>query len=214
MALLESDVPVRAVVTTDPETANALENDVRAKILDMLADEEMTIEEIHAELQRRDEDKAETTVRHHVNVLTDADMVEIARLEEAGGGTRKYYESNTRVFSYDLPEDSEQTLSAPQEHTIEELRTLLESLYETHGDDIESVAEEMKPCEYCATQHYEEFILRELLDRALLELGERSVEEFSNDELLVVLGRTVLAGLHLLGDRLDVVPVHLVEGLE
>jgi len=172
MAPLESDVAIREVVTTDPETANALENDVRAKILDMLADEAMPVEEIHAELQRRDEDKAETTVRHHVNVLTDAGMVEIARLEEAGGGTRKYYKSNTRVFSYELPGDSDQTLSAAQEHTVEELRTLLESLYETHGDDIESVAEEMKPCEYCTTQHYEEFILRELLDRALLELGE------------------------------------------
>jgi len=33
--------------------AKALENDVRAKILDMLADEEMTIEGIHKELQRR-----------------------------------------------------------------------------------------------------------------------------------------------------------------
>jgi len=103
MALLKSDVPIREVVTTDPEKAKALENDVRAKIIDMLADEEMTIEGIHEELQRRGEDKAETTVRHHVNVLKDAGMVEIARLEEAGGGTRKYYKSNTRMFSYDLP---------------------------------------------------------------------------------------------------------------
>ena len=172
MALLESDMPIREVVTTDPEKAKALENDVRAKILDMLADEEMTIEEIHAELQRRGEDKAETTVRHHVNVLKDAGMVEIACLEEAGGGTRKYYKSNTRVFSYDLPEDSEQTLSAAQDHTSSELQTLLESLYEAHGDDIEAVAEEMKPCEYCATQHYEEFIVREVLNRALLDLNE------------------------------------------
>jgi len=172
MALLESDVPIREVVTTDPEKAKALENDVRAKILDMLADEEMTIEEIHAELQRRGEEKAETTVRHHVNVLKDADMVEIARLEEAGGGTRKYYKSNTRVFSYDLPENSDQTLSAAQDHMTEELQALLKSLYEAHGKEIETVAEEMKPCEYCATQHYEEFIVRELLNRALLDLSE------------------------------------------
>jgi len=46
MALLKSDVPIREVVTTDPEKAKALENDVRAKIIDMLADEEMTIEGI------------------------------------------------------------------------------------------------------------------------------------------------------------------------
>lgn len=63
----------------------------------------MTIEEIHEELERRGEEKAETTVYHHVNVLKDAGMVEISRLEEADGGTRKYYRSNTQVFSYTLP---------------------------------------------------------------------------------------------------------------
>jgi len=43
--------------------------------------------------------------------------------------------------------------------------------------EIEAVAREMKPCEYCETQHYEEFILRELLDRALIELGETGALE-------------------------------------
>ena len=172
MALLESDVPIREVVTTDPEKAKALENDVRAKILDMLAEEEMMIEEIHEELQRRGEDKAETTVRHHVNVLQDAGMVEIARLEEAGGGTRKYYKSNTRVFSYDLPEKADEALAGAQATATEELESLVETLFEEHGDEIEAVAREMKPCEYCETQHYEEFVLRELLNRALIDLSE------------------------------------------
>jgi len=171
MALLKSDVPIREVVTTDPEKAKALENDVRAKIIDMLADEEMTIEGIHEELQRRGEDKAETTVRHHVNVLKDAGMVEIARLEEAGGGTRKYYKSNTRMFSYDLPGQRPDTQRGAGTHNRGAANTTRVP-YETHGDDIELVAEEMKPCEYCGTQHYEEFIIRELLNRALLELGE------------------------------------------
>lgn len=172
MALLESDVPIRNVVTTDPQTAKALDNDVRAKILDIVADDPRTIEEIQAELARRDAEKAETTVRHHVNVLKDADMVEIARLEEAGGGTRKYYKSNTRVFSYELPGNSDELLAAAQERTAEELVSLVETVYSEYGDDIEAVATEMKPCEYCETQRYEEFILRELLNRALVELGE------------------------------------------
>lgn len=172
MALLESDVPIREVVTTDPEKAKALENDVRAKILDMLVDDEMTIEAIHEELARRGEEKAETTVRHHVNVLKDADMVEIARLEEAGGGTRKYYKSNTRIFSYDFPDNADETLSSAQMTATEELASLVETLYAEHGDEIEAVAREMKPCEYCETQHYEEFILRELLNRSLIELSE------------------------------------------
>jgi DNA-binding transcriptional ArsR family regulator len=177
MALLESDVPIREVVTTDPEKAKAIENDVRAKVLDMLADEEMTIEEIHGELQRRSEEKAETTVRHHVNVLKDVGMVEIARLEEAGGGTRKYYRSNTRVFSYDLPEEADETLAGAQTTATEALASLVETLYAEHGEEIEAVAEEMKPCEYCEAQHYEESILRELLDRALVRLGESGALE-------------------------------------
>lgn len=172
MALLESDVPIREVVTTDPEKAKALENDVRAKIVDMLVAEAMTIQEIRQELARRGSEKAETTVRHHVNVLKDVGMVEIARLEEAGGGTRKYYRSNTRIFSYDLPDGSADTLAPAQATVSEELTGLVETLYAEHGDAIETVAREMKPCEYCETQHYEEFIVRELLDRALIESSE------------------------------------------
>ncbi len=172
MSLLETDVPVRNVITTAPEKAKALENDVRAKILDMLADQEMTISEIHEELKRRGEEKVETTVRHHVNVLKDAGLVEIARLEDASGGTLKYYKSNTRVFAYDLPEGSDEELTGAQETAREGVVSLVEQLYREHGEAIEGVAREMKPCEYCETQHYEEFIVRELLNRALTEISE------------------------------------------
>lgn len=172
MALLEEDVPIKNVITTDPTKAQALENDVRAKILDMLADEEMTIEAIHEELTRRHEEKAETTVRHHVNVLKDAGMVELARLEEAGGGTRKYYKSNTRIFSYDLPEDADITLASGSALVHDDLKTLIERVLDEHGDEIDSVAQEMKPCEYCNTQHYKEFIIRELISQALIDLSE------------------------------------------
>lgn len=172
MSLYEADVNVENVITTDPGKAKALENDVRAKILDMLADEALTIEGIHAELERRGEEKAETTVRHHVDVLRDAGMVEIARLEEAGGGTLKYYRSNTRVFSYDLPEDADDHLDEAADRTREELSEVVEALLAEYGDDIEAVATEMKPCEYCSTQRYEEYILRELVNRVLTDLSE------------------------------------------
>jgi len=180
MSLLETEVPIRDVITTDPEKAKALENDVRAKILDMLADEELTIEKIHTELERRGEAKAETTVRHHVNVLKDADMVELARLEEAGGGTQKYYKSNTRVFSYDLPDDADEILEGAFTQIRGDLETVLDDVLDEHGDEIEAVAREMKPCEYCDTQHYEEFILRELVNRSLTDIVENgNLDDFS-----------------------------------
>jgi DNA-binding transcriptional ArsR family regulator len=182
MSLLEADVPIQDVITTDPEKAKALENDTRAKVLDMLAEEEMTIEEIHAELERRGDEKAETTVRHHVNVLKEADMVELARLEEAGGATQKHYKSNTRVFSYDLPEGFDDSLDDAMACTREGLVDLIDHLFENHGDEIRIVAREMKPCEYCDTQHYEEFILRELVNRALTDLVEDGdVDDFPGE---------------------------------
>lgn len=172
MSLYTADVTVENVITTDPEKAKALENDVRAKIVDMLADEEMTIEEIHAELARRGEEKAETTVRHHVNVLKDAGIVELSRLEEAGGGTRKYYQSNTRVFSYELPDDAETPLTEMAATARDEFQDSVATVVDQHGDEIEAIAKGMKPCEYCSTEHYEEYILRELLNRTLTELSE------------------------------------------
>lgn len=172
MSLLETDVPVRNVITTDLNKAKALENDVRAKILDMLVEEELTIEGIHSELKRRGDEKAETTVRHHVNVLKDAGMVELSRLEEAGGGTLKYYRSNTRVFSYELPEGAEEGLAPAMDATRSELGGVIERLLDEHGEEIRATAREMKPCEYCETQHYEEFIIRELVNRALTDLSE------------------------------------------
>jgi DNA-binding transcriptional ArsR family regulator len=172
MSLYATDVNVENVITTDPEKAKALENDLRAKVVDMLADEEMTVEAIRDELARRGEEKAETTVRHHVNVLKDAGIVELSRLEEAGGGTRKYYRSNTRVFSYDLPDESESLLADIAPTAREELRDTVSTVVAEHGDDIEALATEMKPCEYCSTEHYEEYVLRELLNRALTGLSE------------------------------------------
>lgn len=172
MSLLETDVPIQNVITTDPDRAKALENTARAKILDMLADEELTIEEITEELARRGDEKATTTVRHHVNVLKDADMIELSRLEDAGGGTQKFYRSNTRVFSYDLPESADETLSNAAQSFQKELASVIAEIYSEHGDEIAATATEMKPCEYCETQHYEEFILRELLNNALTDLSE------------------------------------------
>jgi DNA-binding transcriptional ArsR family regulator len=172
MSLLQTDVPIRDVITTDPEKAKALDNTARAKILDMLAGDEMTIEGITDELARRGEGKAKTTVRHHVNVLKDAGMVELSRLEDAGGGTQKFYRSNTRVFSYDLPESAEATLSDVELSFREEIASLIADLHTEHGDEIAAAATEMKPCDYCETQHYEEFILRELMNRTLTGLSE------------------------------------------
>lgn len=172
MALLEEEVPIRNVITIDPTEAKALENDIRAKILSMLTDEALTIEEIHEELRHRHEAKAETTIRHHVNVLKDAGLIELARLEGAGGGTRKYYKSNTRLFSYDFPDDADTMLADASALAQRDIAALVERMFNEHGNAIEAVAENMDPYDYSSTQYYREFIVRELVTQALTDLSE------------------------------------------
>jgi predicted RNase H-like HicB family nuclease len=46
---------------------------------------------------------------------------------------------NTRVFSYDLPEDGGETLAAAQTAATEGLGTLVETLYAEHGEELEAV---------------------------------------------------------------------------
>ena len=50
--------------------------------------------------------------------------------------------------------------------------------------EIEAVAHGTKPCKDCETQHYEELVLRELLDRALVELDETGAleEAFASED--------------------------------
>ena len=80
--------------------------------------------------------------------------------------------SNTRVFSYELPKSAEEKLAPAMDTTRSELGAVIHWLFEEHGEEIESVARETQPCEYCETQRYGEFVVRELINRGLTDLSE------------------------------------------
>lgn len=61
----------------------------------------MSAEQITKELIRLGHKKATTTVRHHIEVLKKAGLIEIAKIDEARGGIIKYYSPTTRVVDYD-----------------------------------------------------------------------------------------------------------------
>jgi DNA-binding transcriptional ArsR family regulator len=169
---VERDVSVRRVHATDPARAGALEDGTRARILNMVADEAMPVAAIVRELRRGGREKAETTVRHHVNVLREAGLVEVVRLEGASGGTRKYYRSTARIYSYELPEDADDTLAPAIDGVTDVMDTLIATILAEYGEEIDSVAREMEPCEYCSRQRYREFVVREILERSLGRLSK------------------------------------------
>lgn len=162
----ESDVQLRDVAVQDPAMSTAVDEPVRAMILDMLADEPMSAGEVDAELTSRGFDRTENTIRHHINTLRDAGLVEVVRYEEGRGGTTKYYGATTMVLSYTLPDGTDDALEELVEAARPEVERLLETLTDEHAAAVDELVGEMDPCEHCRTQKYETFVLLTVLRRA------------------------------------------------
>lgn len=168
MSEFTADVQLKDIAVRDTNISDAVDEPFRAMILDMLVDVAMTVSEIHEELGDRGFDRTENTIRHHVNELRDAGLIEVARLEERRGGTSKYYRANTIVLSYRLPDGSEEIIdgmAARVEPLVGEIVSQLRSEYE---DDLQKIAAEMIPCDHCKTQKYETYLLLTALRRAFV----------------------------------------------
>lgn len=169
MTEFTTDVGLEDVAIRDPAISSAVDEPSRAMILDMLAESEMTIAEISGELANRGYDRTENTVRHHVNELRDAGLVDVARLEERRGGTTKHYRANTIVLSYQLPDGALEDLRPLIDAATPQVSKIASELRTEYGDVLDSIGAEMAPCEHCRTQKYETYLLLTVLRRALIE---------------------------------------------
>ena len=59
------------------ETARAIEDQARAKILKILYHKQLSAEQIHEELKKTGYNKALTTIRHHLDILKISGLIEI-----------------------------------------------------------------------------------------------------------------------------------------
>ena len=168
MSDFTSDVKLKDIAVRDTNVSAAVDEPFRAMILDMLADDAMTVREIHEELENRGFDRTENTIRHHVNELRDAGLVEIARLEERRGGTSKYYRANTIVLSYTLPEGADEVIDMMVERIEPDVGTLVSRLHSEYADELDRIASEMAPCQHCRTQKYDRYLLFTVLRRAFV----------------------------------------------
>lgn len=168
MTEFTTDVSLEDIVVRDPVVSSTVDEPARAMILDMLTEREMRIRDIHEELADRGYERTENAVRHHVNELRDAGLVEVARLEECRGGTTKYYRANTIVLSYVLPEGSTETIEPLVDAAEPAVSELVSELEAEYGDIINELADEMAPCGHCRNQKYETYLLLTVLRRAFV----------------------------------------------
>lgn len=169
MTEFTSDVTVDDVAVRDTNVSNAVDEPIRAMILDMLAEAELSVAELDEELAARGYDRTRNTVRHHVNELRDAGLVEVARLEERSGGTTKYYRANTIVLSYAVPESRRADVERMADSVAPDVADLVADLEGEYGETIDRIVDEMAPCEHCRNQKYETYLLLTIFRRAFVE---------------------------------------------
>ena len=179
-AFFEKEVKLKGVTTIGYQSAHALNDPVRIKILEILSHKQMTTEEIAKILRRSGHKKATTTIRHHLDILKSAGLIEVSKMVEARGAARKYYMSTLRAFTYNVPnlEKHSKLIENISSRLLKVLRNVHEDgkfITEVSGKD---------SCSLCKGDHYKEYVAIEIVNNALA----RTLE--SKEYAMIIRGNT------------------------
>ncbi|MFB6113031.1 MAG: ArsR/SmtB family transcription factor [Halodesulfurarchaeum sp.] len=169
--------PLEDIAVRDTRVSDAIDEPMRAMILDILTGEALTASDVHERLGDRGVNRTENTVRHHINELRDAGLVDVVRFEEGRGGTTKYYAANTTVLSYSLPDSADATVQEMIERIRPHVDAALDTLHSEFDDDIAQITGQMQPCEHCRTQKYETYVLLTVLRRAFVKAHQERIAD-------------------------------------
>lgn len=161
--LFENEVKLKGVTTLGHQSAHALNDPVRIKILEILSHKQMTTEEMYKILRRTGHKKAMTTIRHHLDTLKSAGLIEVTKMVEVRGAVRKYYMPTLRAFSYNVPNLEKQ--SKLIEDASSRLVKVLKSIFEDENFATEINGKDN--CNLCKGDHYKEYVAFEILNTAL-----------------------------------------------
>ncbi|HEU5220549.1 MAG TPA: winged helix-turn-helix domain-containing protein, partial [Candidatus Nitrosotalea sp.] len=109
--LLQKELKISKILSTNADQAKALDDTARIKILQILYHKQLATEQIVDELNKMGYKKATTTIRHHIDVLKNAGLIEIVKMEEVRGAVMKYYGTSVRVMGTKLPANFESEFS-------------------------------------------------------------------------------------------------------
>jgi len=143
--VFEKPVKQVAVLITDAGKARAIGDPIRSAILHILSKKEGSVADIKAELDKKGIDIAPTTVRHHLDILKKAGLVELTRLVDSRGGMLKYYASNVRLIGHKAPEDFGETLKRAIDEAGEGILEILKKTVKNHEKALRDTAKSPSP---------------------------------------------------------------------
>ena len=107
--------------------------------------------------------KALTTVRHHLEILKESGLIEIAKIEESRGAITKYYSTSTKLLDFQTPDDFESTYSKIIDNTSTKIEKILKGLTPKT-----SKTKGKKSAEYS------QYLVMEIMNRAMTNVFENS----------------------------------------
>ena len=173
--LLQKEIKINKILSTNADQAKALDDTARIKILQILYHKQLATEQIVEELNKIGYKKATTTIRHHIDVLKNAGLIEIVKMEEVRGAVMKYYGTSVRVMGTKLPANFETEFSKTIADTSVRLEKVIKNIVENAGSKIKKKNSKNASSE----SNYEEHIMMEIVNRAMAKVFE------NNGQLLV-----------------------------
>jgi DNA-binding transcriptional ArsR family regulator len=168
--LLQKELKISKILSTNADQAKALDDTARIKILQILYHKQLATEQIVEELNKIGYKKATTTIRHHIDVLKNAGLIEIVKMEEVRGAVMKYYGTSVRVMGTKLPVNFEIEFSKTIAETTIRLEKVIKNIVENAGSKIKKKHSKNVSAEL----NYEEQIMMEIVNRAMAKVFENN----------------------------------------
>lgn len=141
--------------------AKGLSDPNRIKILDLLYHKELTTHEILISLKKSNYRIAETTLRHHINVLRKSRMIKISKTSEVNGIIVKHYKATIKTLLInDFPIE---TITSDNYSIIQLLYPkfykIINELFINKRELISKISKSKTVCKICKINHHNEFLL-------------------------------------------------------
>ncbi len=167
--LLQKEIKVNRIVTTNVEQARALNDPARIKILQILYHKQLSAEQIVEELHKSGYKKATTTIRHHLDVLKRAGLVEIVKMKEIRGAVMKFYGTSIMLLGYNVPPNFDSDYSK----TITDASINMQKVIKNIAQNSATKTKKKNLEKHNGMErNYDEYLLMEIVNRALAKVFE------------------------------------------
>jgi DNA-binding transcriptional ArsR family regulator len=164
--LLEKEVKTLRIVSVDQKSAQALGDSVRMRMLEILNHKPMSAEELAKALGNIGYKKAVTTVRHHLEALKNAGLIDTTKMVEVRGAVLKYYAPRVKAIDFAVPAGFDANHARLIQETSAKIQKILKSV---QGDKklADSFGRSGEACTLCKVNHSHEHAVIEIVNQAL-----------------------------------------------